>query len=67
LETGEIIVHSNVIATPARWEVYCSIPVGVAHVDQIHRLAWQSTEEPTEKRLASCSEDGTLKILVVQC
>ena len=37
----------------------------VAHVDHIHRLAWQSTDEPTERRLASCSEDGTLKILVV--
>jgi WD40 repeat protein len=38
----------------------------VAHVDQIHRLAWQSSDEPTERRLASCSEDGTLKILVIQ-
>lgn len=37
----------------------------VAHVDQVHRLAWQFTDEPTERQLASCSEDGTLKILVV--
>ncbi|KAN0097379.1 WD40-repeat-containing domain protein [Tylopilus felleus] len=66
LETGEIIVYSNLIAAPGKWEVATSIPVGVAHVDQIHRLAWQSTDQPTEKRLASCSEDGTLKILTVQ-
>lgn len=39
----------------------------VAHVDQIHRLAWQSTDASTEKHLASCSDDGTLKILALQC
>lgn len=44
-----------------------SFNCSVAHVDQIHRLAWQSTDAPTEKHLASCSEDGTLKIFVVQC
>ena len=43
-----------------------AFPHSIAHVDQVHRLAWRSTDEPTEKRLASCSEDGTVKILVVQ-
>lgn len=36
----------------------------IAHVNQIHQLAWQPVNTPTG--LASCSEDGTLKILIVQ-
>jgi len=66
LETGEIYIYCNLITTPERWEITSTIPAGVAHVDQIHRLAWQSTEGQTERCLASCSEDGTLKILMVQ-
>ncbi|KAI9574602.1 WD40-repeat-containing domain protein [Boletus coccyginus] len=52
--------------TPTSLRAGLNFDYRVAHVDQIHRLAWQSTDEPTERRLASCSEDGTLKILVVQ-
>lgn len=52
--------------TPTPLRAGLNFDCRVAHVDQIHRLAWQSTDEPTERRLASCSEDGTLKILVVQ-
>ncbi|KAF8450443.1 WD40-repeat-containing domain protein [Boletus edulis BED1] len=66
LETGEIYIYCNLVTAPGKWEVTSTIPAGVAHVDQIHRLAWQSTDEPTERCLASCSEDGTLKILMVQ-
>lgn len=51
---------------PTRLNVRLNFDFSVAHVDQIHRLAWQSTDEPTEQHhLASCSEDGTLKILLV--
>lgn len=51
---------------PSCFRVGLNFDYSVAHIDQIHRLAWQSTDEPNERRLASCSEDGTLKILVVQ-
>lgn len=33
------------------------------HVDQIHRLAWRASPDGNPAELASCSEDGTLKIL----
>ena len=42
----------------------CS-PESLAHVDHINRLAWRTTDNPSRKQLASCSEDGTLKILIV--
>jgi len=36
-----------------------------AHVDHVYRLAWRPTNDNSRKELASCSEDGTLKILIV--
>ena len=36
----------------------------IAHVNQIHRLAWQPALGIASE-LASCSEDGTLKILKI--
>jgi hypothetical protein len=38
----------------------------LAHVDQINHLAWRATDKPSKKQLASCSEDGTLKVMIVQ-
>ncbi|KAG6812317.1 hypothetical protein H0H92_003401 [Tricholoma furcatifolium] len=38
----------------------------LAHVNHIHRLAWQPTEFGASTKLASCSEDGTLKITIVE-
>jgi WD40 repeat protein len=37
----------------------------IAHVNHIQRLAWQPTLSGTPTTLASSSEDGTLKILIV--
>jgi len=37
-----------------------------AHVDHIHRIAWQGTASPSQSMLASCSEDGTMRLLIVQ-
>ncbi|OJT10500.1 Elongator complex protein 2 [Trametes pubescens] len=36
-----------------------------AHVDHIHRLAWRPLGEHSVQQLASCGEDGTLKLLTV--
>ena len=37
----------------------------LAHIDHIHRLAWRPGEGNAHQ-LASCSEDGTLKLLTVR-
>jgi len=66
LETGEILIYCSLRSTPEKWDLMHSIDRGIAHVDQIHRLAWQSTEDAIKKHLASCSEDGTLRILIVR-
>ncbi|KIK97989.1 hypothetical protein PAXRUDRAFT_806166 [Paxillus rubicundulus Ve08.2h10] len=66
LETGEILIHYNLRSAPEHWELVHSIGRGIAHIAQIHRLAWRSTGDPSKEHLASCSEDGTLKILIVQ-
>lgn len=36
-----------------------------AHVSQVHGLAWRPGSNGESKQLASCSEDGTLKVLRV--
>ncbi|KAF8842300.1 WD40 repeat-like protein [Paxillus ammoniavirescens] len=66
LETGEILIHHGSRSAPEHWDLVHSIGRGIAHIAQIHRLAWRSTDDPTKKHLASCSEDGILKILIVQ-
>ena len=37
----------------------------LAHVDRIHQLQWRSSNETSTMDLATCSEDGTLKVLIV--
>ncbi|KAG5716522.1 putative elongator complex protein 2 [Termitomyces sp. T112] len=62
LETGEIFVYSALTTSTAPWHLDTTIPSRLAHIDHIHRLAWQPTNSGAPTRLASCSEDGTLKI-----
>ncbi|KAG2369868.1 WD40-repeat-containing domain protein [Suillus spraguei] len=66
LETGEIKIYSSLMSTPDQWRPVLTIDSSLAHVDQINRLAWRATDNPLRKQLASCSEDGTLKVLIVQ-
>ncbi|KAG6900925.1 hypothetical protein C0993_004362 [Termitomyces sp. T159_Od127] len=65
LETGEILVFSTPTTSSTPWRLDTTISSRHAHVDQIHRLAWQPTKSDTPARLASCSEDGTVKISIV--
>lgn len=39
----------------------------MAHIDHIHRLAWRpiAVGDYEARELASCGEDGTLKLLTV--
>ncbi|KDQ64832.1 hypothetical protein JAAARDRAFT_28474 [Jaapia argillacea MUCL 33604] len=61
LETGEILVYSN--TSGSEWKLEVGLGHRIAHVDQIHHLAWRPTAGI--QQLASCSEDGTLKITTV--
>ncbi|GJE84599.1 WD40 repeat-like protein [Phanerochaete sordida] len=66
LESGEIVVYSSAVHAPAEWRVDCTVPSQLAHVGQVHRVAWRPQEPGARVRqLASCSEDGTLKVLDV--
>lgn len=74
LETGEILIYKNLLVSQ-EWDLENTIPRGIAHVDHIHRLSWrpfQATKGdevvpvPHAQELASCSEDGTLKILKIE-
>ncbi|KAI6105643.1 WD40-repeat-containing domain protein [Pisolithus sp. B1] len=66
LETGEIFIYSGSKSSPDTWDLACVVGRRTAHVDHIHRLAWRMTEEAHIKQLASCGEDGTLKVMTVQ-
>lgn len=78
LENGEVMIYWGLFTSPADWHLDetvssrwdCSIHrllvsdgiFRLAHVDHIHRMAWRpSSTNPDE--LATCSEDGTLRIL----
>jgi elongator complex protein 2 len=65
LETGEIKIYSSLMSTPDQWKPLLTIGSNLAHVDQINHLAWRATDNPLTKQLASCSEDGTLKVMIV--
>ena len=43
-------------------------PYSIAHTDQIHRLSWRPClpRNPGTHQLASCSEDGTLRVITIQ-
>ncbi|KAF8897476.1 WD40-repeat-containing domain protein [Infundibulicybe gibba] len=66
LETGEIFIYSGEVGTPTtEWYLDSTFDNTLAHVNQIHRVSWRPQQEGAQE-LASCSEDGTLKILIVQ-
>ncbi|XP_006460047.1 hypothetical protein AGABI2DRAFT_68113 [Agaricus bisporus var. bisporus H97] len=67
-EDGTIEIYRNSPADPSGWKLDITIDKSLAHVDQIHRLSWRPRSKYNNKtnELASCSEDGTLKILIIQ-
>ncbi|KAI5124733.1 hypothetical protein M0805_005368 [Coniferiporia weirii] len=70
LENGEIIVYSNSAEKPEKWVQHLCLNNSVAHVDQVHRMEWRPRRADhlgvAQYQLATCSEDGTLRILRVQ-
>nr|VWO97323.1 Aspartyl proteinase [Ganoderma boninense] len=65
LEVGEILIFTSSEDTPSQWTKALTIGTDLAHIDHIHRLAWRPGEGNAHQ-LASCSEDGTLKLLTVR-
>ncbi|KAF8231867.1 WD40 repeat-like protein [Tricholoma matsutake] len=66
LESGEVLIYSNLHSSAEIWSLDVTIPPRTAHVDQIHRLRWHDGDLPGQSMLASCSEDGTIRVLIVQ-
>lgn len=62
LESGEIFIYTNLHNSATGWRCENSLPPRFGHASQIHRLAWQPSLG-ISTLLASCSDDGTLKIL----
>ncbi|KAN0124534.1 WD40-repeat-containing domain protein [Russula decolorans] len=64
LENGNILLFTS--SDVVKWETSLEIKAGLAHIDHIHQLAWRPGRQITEHRhIASCAEDGTLKIFAV--
>jgi len=57
LETGAIHVFTSDKSSSAKWKPLLTIE---SHVDHVHRLIWRTSSVSTQ--LASCSEDGTVRL-----
>ncbi|KAJ7047434.1 WD40-repeat-containing domain protein [Mycena alexandri] len=65
LETGAILIYSNAGTAVANWRLDHTFDSGIAHVGHVHRLSWRPTSQDGVKEVASCSEDGTFKLMIV--
>ncbi|KAG8907055.1 hypothetical protein FRB99_005432 [Tulasnella sp. 403] len=71
LENGTLLIFSSPIDKSSEWTLELTIDSSLAHVDQIHRIAWQPHTEKVgkagpgirNKRIATAGEDGTLRVL----
>ncbi|GJJ07345.1 hypothetical protein Clacol_001546 [Clathrus columnatus] len=64
LEDGSILIYCS--AVEGRWEHEVSFPAEVAHVDAVNRIQWKpNSDKGSVQYLATCSEDGAIKITVV--
>ncbi|KAF5363599.1 hypothetical protein D9756_000686 [Leucocoprinus leucothites] len=68
LEDGTVQIFSNIPSDLTSWRLDATIDTDLAHVSQIHRLSWRPAAKDNKgvTELASCSEDGTLKVLIIQ-
>ncbi|KAI0269264.1 WD40 repeat-like protein [Gloeopeniophorella convolvens] len=64
LETGDVLFYTSVDVI--NWKISTRIEPGFAHTDHIHQLAWRpGSRTGGHRHIASCGEDGTLKIFAV--
>ncbi|KAF9482447.1 WD40 repeat-like protein [Pholiota conissans] len=64
LETGEVVIYAGSSLAPETWHERDLIGSRLAHVNHIHRMGWRPLKG--YKELATCSEDGTLRIIQVR-
>ncbi|KAL1700740.1 WD40-repeat-containing domain protein [Schizophyllum commune] len=65
LENGDILIHAGSTTDASKWELVTSKTQW--HVGQLQQLSWRpSPPAGASQQLASCSEDGTLRILCVR-
>ncbi|KAL0949764.1 hypothetical protein HGRIS_009803 [Hohenbuehelia grisea] len=65
LESGEVLIYSSTADQTSDWKLDLTIEKNAAHVDHIHRLCWRPPQAGQPLYLASCSEDGSVKVTVV--
>ncbi|KIY51598.1 WD40 repeat-like protein [Fistulina hepatica ATCC 64428] len=66
LETGDILVYKNNRDNPSEWILIQTVAAPIAHAGHIYRLLWKPDLNGGHlPHLASCSEDGTVKILAI--
>lgn len=65
LETGAVLVYSNVGTTTSNWRLDHTFDTHAAHVGHVHRLSWRPSQQEGVKELASCSEDGKLIVFCI--
>ncbi|KII94803.1 hypothetical protein PLICRDRAFT_33611 [Plicaturopsis crispa FD-325 SS-3] len=64
LETGEVLIYCNAPTSEDQWTLEYTMDSKAAHVDHVHQIAWRPTQDGAPQELATCSEDGTLKVSV---
>ncbi|TDL29335.1 WD40 repeat-like protein [Rickenella mellea] len=64
LETGEMLIYSGEVRESKVWHEVLILEKSAAHIDHVYRLAWRphAADENRGEQLASCSEDGTVRL-----
>ncbi|TFK28799.1 elongator complex protein 2 [Coprinopsis marcescibilis] len=62
LENGTVLIYSSSPGVESEWQLDSTVDSRLAHVGHIHRLAWRPSKAGVHQ-LASCGEDGTLRIV----
>ncbi|TFL05670.1 WD40 repeat-like protein [Pterulicium gracile] len=65
LEDGEIQLYESAPGALSQWNLRKTISAGVVHTKTVSRLAWRPNRSSDEDYLASCSEDGMIRILYI--
>jgi len=67
LESGEIQVYLNRKDQSHLWSQIMSLSNSLSHIGQVNRLSWRpaSSNESAGQQLASCSDDGTMRITTI--
>lgn len=64
LENGAIHIFSCEDSAFSQWRLQLELPPSLAHVDQVRTLAW-CPGTGRENLLASCSDDGSVRVITI--